>query len=133
MKSVSIKAIFFLIFLTFGHNNLSAQNNIAEHYDSLSVDEYLKLTKGNKPVLIYFKADWCVPCVKMEPIIGHLKEARKDIAIITLDVDNNPKISLHLEINTLPLFIFYRKGEKAWENNSYMSAEELKLKIDSSK
>src|SRR4051812_14301813 len=82
----------------------------------LSIEEYLKMVNKEKTVMVYFNADWCVPCIKLKPFIEQLQNERKEIELIPLDVDDNPKVALYLEINALPLFIVYQKGKKVWEN-----------------
>ena len=103
----------------------------AKQNDGMSIEEYLRrVDNKEKIVLVYFSADWCVPCVKLKPTIEQLATEEKDHAeLINIDVDNNPKIALHFEINTLPLFYIYKKGKKVWENNTSMSKADLQKKI----
>jgi thioredoxin len=100
--------------------------------EGLSVGDYLKkVNKNEKTVLVYFYADWCVPCIKLRPVMTELEKEESDkIEILKLDVDKNPEVSLHLEINTLPLFIMYKNGKQIWSNNSSMSKQDLSSKIN---
>jgi len=97
--------------------------------ENLSVDEFLKKVDNEKVVLVYFHADWCVPCVRVKPSIQQLKNEEKEAEILEIDVDKNPKVALHFEINTLPLFIIYKNGKKLWEYNAYMSKSDISIQL----
>jgi thioredoxin 1 len=101
----------------------------------LTVEQYTKkINVRDKVVLVYFKADWCVPCIKFQPVIEQLIAEQKGKAeILILDVDANPLVSQHLEINTLPLFLIYKNGVKMWEKNSAVTKGELVQKIETYK
>lgn len=96
----------------------------------LSVEEYNKTVNiKDTTVLVYFFADWCVPCVKLKPVMEELKKENPGVRIIKLDVDDNPQVSLHFEINTLPLFHIYKNGKQVWSNNTFMNKSVLQAKI----
>jgi thioredoxin 1 len=101
----------------------------------LTVEQYLqKVNEKGKAVLVYFKADWCVPCIKFKPVMDQIiSEQKGSIEILVLDVDENPLVSQHLEINTLPLFIIYKNGTKMWEKNSAVTKTDLVNKIETYK
>jgi thioredoxin len=98
----------------------------------LTVEEYFKKVNiKDTAVFVYFYADWCVPCVKLKPVMGELeKEYTGKIKFLKLDVDDNPAISLHFEINTLPLFFIYKNSKKVWTNNTYMNKQDLSARLD---
>lgn len=98
--------------------------------NGLSVDEYFKkVTTKDSVVLVYFNADWCVPCIKLKPVISELEKENPAVKVLKLDVDANPKIAQHFEINTLPLFFIYKNGKQVWTNNTYMSKKDLQDKL----
>ena len=106
MKILKIIALLFLfigVAYAFTHKTVKQD-------DGMTVEEYLKKTENKeKIVLVYFKADWCVPCVKLKPTIAQLEtEEKEKVELLSIDVDKNPKVALHFEINTLPLFIIYK-------------------------
>lgn len=108
--------------------NLTAFSQV----ENLSVEDYNKKTSiTNKIVLVYFNADWCMPCIKLKPVMEQITvEEKISTEVLSIDVDKNPEISKHFEINTLPLFIIYKNGKKVWENNTALSKPDLKAKID---
>jgi len=131
--------IFLLILLALFSYSYVSENyreksilDIVQNDRGMSVDEFTKRTNNpNKLVLVYFHADWCVPCVKLIPEIAALESESKDICeILQIDTDYNKILSEHFEINTLPMFILYKDGKKIWENNGYQSKQQLQAKIE---
>lgn len=112
--------------------SFSLKNNTVKQEGGMTVEEYIKKTQNQeKIVLAYFKADWCVPCVKLKPIMEQLTvEEKEKVEILIIDADKNPKIAQHFEINTLPLFILYKNGKKVWENNTSLPKTEIQKKLN---
>lgn len=130
MKTLKIIILSFALFalgFAFTHSNGTAKQD-----DGMSVEEYFKKTENKeKIVLAYFKADWCVPCIKLKPAIEQLQtEEKEKVEILVIDVDENKKVAQHFEINTLPLFIIYKNGKKVWENNTSLPKAEIQKKLN---
>lgn len=90
-----------------------------------------RVTNPEKLVLVYFHASWCQPCIKLKPEIASLETENQAVCeVLKLDVDDNPVLSEHFEINTLPTFMLYKNGKKVWENNGYQSKQQLQSKIE---
>jgi thioredoxin 1 len=115
--------------------SFSLKNNAVRQEGGMTAEDYIKKTLNReKIVLAYFKADWCVPCIKLKPIIEQLSEEEKEkVEILIIDADQNPKVAQHFEINTLPLFIIYKNGKKMWENNTFLPKSELQKKLNAYK
>ena len=130
MRNLAIIATAILI-IGIGYS-FSLKNNVIKQEGGMTVEEYLKRTSNaERIVLVYFKADWCVPCIKLKPIIEQLTvEEKEKVEILILDADQNPQVAQHFEINTLPLFIIYKKGKKMWENNTALPKSEIQKKLN---
>lgn len=124
MKHSCLKLVLFLLLLIPGIGKISAQES---HFQDLSVEEFFKKVNiKDTSVFVYFNADWCVPCVKLKPVIKELeKEYQGKIKFLILDVDKNPQVSLHFEINTLPYFSIYKNSKEVWHKNIFISKEKL--------
>lgn len=57
-------------------------------------------------------------------------EEKEKVEILTIDTEENKDLSLHFEINTLPLFFIYKNGKKVWENNTFLSKADIQKKLD---
>lgn len=96
----------------------------------ITVDEYNKLLKSDKKVLISFYAEWCAPCKKMEPYILKMqKEKDSDVTIIRLDADKNKTLMDAMKISELPALFLYEKAEKKWQHSGFISEEDLRKQI----
>ncbi len=133
MKLFKITSIAVLLLaLSYAFTTKLNSKSLSPHQDDgMSIEEYLrKVDNKDKIVLVYFHADWCKPCVKMKPVVEQLQVEEKDkMEVLSIAVDDNPKIALHFEINTLPLFYIYKNEKKVWENNTFMSKADLQKKI----
>lgn len=130
MKALKISALLLaLVTLVFA---FTYKSGTSKQDDGMSVEEFLKKTENKeKIVLAYFKADWCVPCIKLKPVMEQLvTENKEKVEIVVIDTDANKKLAQHFEINTLPLFHIYKNGKKVWENNTSLSKADIQKKLD---
>jgi thioredoxin 1 len=102
-----------------------------EEDNGLSVEEFMaKVGKKEKPVLVYFYADWCQPCKELKPVLDQLEaEEKQNVDLLRLDSDANPKLSEHFEINSLPYFIIFKNGKNVWSHSGKLNKSDLISKI----
>lgn len=68
----------------------------------------------NQPILLDFKASWCQPCHVMISLVNRLareEEIKNHIRIGLVDIDMNPALAQHFNIQSVPtlLFIYDKK------------------------
>ena len=77
---------------------------------SASFDNFLNT---DKPVLIDFWADWCMPCRMMAPVMEDLAKAYAGKALFgKVNVDNNPQIAGRYGIMSIPHFLIFKNGSR---------------------
>ena len=85
----------------------------------------------DKPLVIYFGAEWCAPCRILAPIIEELAEEYKDrIDVGTCDVEDNNALATRYTIRNVPTLLFVRGGEIVERHVGMASAETLRSKFE---
>lgn len=81
-------------------------------------------------VLVDFWADWCMPCVIMDPIIEELsKKFRSKIKFGKIDVDDNQELSRKFKIFSIPNFILFKDGKLVEQFVGSMPAHDFEEKL----
>lgn len=84
----------------------------------------------DKPVLVFFHADWCAICKKMKLSIDELeKEFDGKLDVFRIDTEKDKEITDELEVNSLPLLILYKNGQKQWVQLGWLEKEAIRSKI----
>jgi rhodanese-related sulfurtransferase len=105
---------------------LIAQEAVAE----LSLAAFESMVKGTKVALVDIGAEWCPPCVKMEPVLQQLqKDLPNAYSLIKVDGGNDVTVMKALKFESLPTFIVFKNGKETWRKQGIVSIEELKAAI----
>lgn len=96
----------------------------------LTSAEFEKLINSDKKVIINFSAKWCAPCKKMAPYLTKMQEELKGkITLVKLDADENKTLMESMELNELPVILFYENGKETWRNLGYLMEEDLRKQL----
>ena len=55
--------------------------------------------------VLKFKADWCVPCRSLSPIIKSISE-EKGFSLVEIDVEENDEVTEEYKVRSLPTLVF---------------------------
>ena len=91
-----------------------------------------KVVKSEKPVLIDFWAEWCVPCRMLAPSIDAISAERDDIVVGKINVDTEGKLAMTFGIDSIPTLIIVKNGEIAAKLVGYNSKTIVNGFIDKS-
>ena len=72
-----------------------------------------KVLQSDKPVLIDFWADWCVPCHMVSPVVEEIaREHAGKLRTVKLNVDDNPITARTYGVMSIPTLILFKGGEE---------------------
>lgn len=92
----------------------------------MSLEEYKMSIPATGTVLVDFGAEWCPPCVKMEPVLQELMgELAGSAKLIKVDVGIHTSILEPLQINSYPTFIVYKNGQETWRQSGIVEKSTL--------
>lgn len=94
------------------------------------METFKDIINGDKPVLVDFYATWCGPCKAMVPVIDEIAKDLNGVArILKIDVDKNQAVASAYQIQSVPTFIIFRKGEILWRHSGGIDKSSLLQQI----
>ncbi len=73
-----------------------------------------EVLKADKPVVIDFWAEWCVPCKMIEPAMEEIANENGDaVKVGRVNVDSNPGIASRYGIRSIPTLLIFKAGQVA--------------------
>tara|TARA_R110000782_G_scaffold87299_6_gene169149 strand:- start:455 stop:781 length:327 start_codon:yes stop_codon:yes gene_type:complete len=89
------------------------------------------VTNNEKAVLIDFWAEWCGPCKMIAPLLDEVADEYADkLAIVKLNVDENPNTAQKFGIRSIPTLILFKDGAPQAQKLGAMSKSQLAEFID---
>src|SRR4030067_1239678 len=78
----------------------------------LNRENFRDVVNGQKPVLVDFWAEWCMPCRMMTPVLDSMaKKHGGNVVFGKVNVDENPDIAAEFGVNAIPNFMVFLKGK----------------------
>lgn len=92
--------------------------------------DYKETINSSELVLVEFFATWCSHCKQMMPVVEQLKKKMAGaVKIYQYDIDENEKLGDDENVDSLPTFILYKRGEEVWRHSGEMTVEALEAQI----
>ncbi|MCC6275387.1 MAG: thioredoxin family protein [Leptospiraceae bacterium] len=102
-----------------------------EKIQQISLAEFNKILKTDKPVLVDFHTKWCSPCIQMAPIVDKLAVKFEGKAtIVRIDIDKSEEIKNEFHVEGVPMFVLFKQGTEKWKHSGIISEEGLKTEIN---
>jgi thioredoxin 1 len=72
-----------------------------------------QILKADKPVLVDFWADWCVPCHMVSPAVEEIgRDKAEVIQVAKMNVDDNPETARRYGVMSIPTLILFVQGQE---------------------
>ena len=67
--------------------------------------------QSDKPVLVEFWAEWCMPCRKVAPLLEEIAGEMGDkVSIVKLNIDENPETARAYRVMSVPTLTVFKGG-----------------------
>jgi len=91
------------------------------------------VTGSDRPVLVDFWAEWCMPCRVVGPTVDELARAYEGrVTVAKLNVDDAPGVAAKLGISAIPTLMIFRDGEPIQTLVGVQTKEQIAAALDQS-
>lgn len=88
------------------------------------MSDFSEIINSDKPTLVDFYTNWCVPCEMMTPIIEQTKNSLGDEAtVLKINIDNNAEVARKYQIRSIPTLLIFKEGEVVWRQSGVPQKE----------
>jgi thioredoxin 1 len=72
-----------------------------------------QVLQSDRPVLVDFWADWCVPCHMVSPVVEEIaRDHSATLKAVKMNVDDNPDTPRKYGVMSIPTLIVFRGGQE---------------------
>jgi thioredoxin 1 len=96
----------------------------------LSTKNFDKILKSSKKLFVDFWAPWCVPCLRMNPVVEKLADRHSSITFAKLNVDDYQEIATRFHISSIPAYVMFNDSTPASSKIGATSEAELERWLD---
>lgn len=68
---------------------------------------------SERPVLVDFWAEWCVPCHMVSPVVEEIgRDKGDDLQVAKLNIDENPDVTRKYGVMSIPTLMLFKDGRE---------------------
>jgi len=102
---------------------------MAERIDAASFEE--RVLKADKPVLVDFYSDTCIPCKRLNPQLTKLEEARAgELIVVKVNINFDTQVAVDNGVMAAPTLVLFQGGKEAGRTVGFKALKELEEFID---
>ena len=84
-----------------------------------------EVLNSDKVVLADFNAQWCGPCKMLKPIIDSIAEERKDVKVVSIDIDEEDELAEKYEVFSIPCVVVFKNGEEVRRSVGFKPKQDI--------
>ncbi len=84
-----------------------------------------EVLNSDKVVLADFNAQWCGPCKMLKPIIDSIADERKDVKVVSIDIDEEDELAEKYEVFSIPCVVVFKNGEEVRRSVGFKQKQEI--------
>lgn len=89
-----------------------------------------EILNSEKPVLLEFYSDSCIPCKRMSPILAELEEEYTQLKVAKLNINFVAESAQKYDVMSSPTFLFFKNGEEVSRLRGIQKKAELETIIN---
>lgn len=90
-----------------------------------------EVLKSDRPVLVDFWAEWCMPCRMLAPTIDELAtQFAGKVKVGKVDTDANRNVSMRFGISAIPTIILFKNGQVVRKFVGFTPKHEFVAELD---
>ena len=67
---------------------------------------------SDRPVLLDFWADWCMPCKMLAPVIDEIAAENPQIKVGKINIDEQMELAQSFQVMSIPTLMVFKNGQK---------------------
>jgi thioredoxin 1 len=73
-----------------------------------------RVLNADRPVLVDFWAEWCVPCHMVSPVVEEIgRDKGETLQVAKLNIDENPEMTRRFGVMSIPTLMLFKSGVEA--------------------
>lgn len=101
----------------------SAASGAILHLNSNNIDAVFR---DHSLIVLDFWAEWCGPCLMMNPLLEEFAQAHPEVCVAKVDGDANPNLLQQFHIKGLPQFVLIKDQMEIRRHAGPMTSVQLK-------
>lgn len=95
-------------------------------------EDFEKILKENKEVLVDFFATWCGPCKMLTPELEDMCDEHSEVMVVKVDVDQFNELAADFHITAVPTMVVFKDNKQVGIRSGYMDKDAVYNFIKSS-
>src|SRR6202011_5796055 len=73
-----------------------------------------EVIQSDKPVLVFFWAEWGAPCHAVSPVLDKIADERgAELKLVKVNIDEEPALAQKYGVVSIPTIVLFKDGEPA--------------------